>query len=217
MVKIDRTPTAPASLAIEKAKNGSYREHDVVNQLREDFHEKCYLCELRPSDRHVEHLVAHHGNLDLKFDWNNLFHSCPHCNGVKNQPKYERNVLDCCSVDPETVLHQALVDGRVIVTALIDTVEAETTAALLTDCFELRNTGIRIADCDFRVNELKLTMDQLYRTLARLKTAQVPEHSRSLCSLRGMLDRSYKFAGFTRTYVRQYLTENPELAALITL
>ena len=45
MIKVRRTPTAPASLAIEKTKaSGSYRKKDVVDQLISDFNGKCYLC-----------------------------------------------------------------------------------------------------------------------------------------------------------------------------
>ena len=48
MIKVERNPVAPASLAIEaKKKNGSYRKPDVIMQLAEDFHEKCYLCEIK--------------------------------------------------------------------------------------------------------------------------------------------------------------------------
>ena len=47
MVKIERTPVPPSSLAREKVNtNGNYRESDVIRQLAEDFHEKCYLCEI---------------------------------------------------------------------------------------------------------------------------------------------------------------------------
>ena len=42
MVKIERTPTPPASLAIEKEKeengfSGSYNQEDVVDQLNKDL------------------------------------------------------------------------------------------------------------------------------------------------------------------------------------
>ena len=47
MVKVNRTKTAPASLAIEKEKGTeNYRERDVVFQLNKDFNGKCYLCEI---------------------------------------------------------------------------------------------------------------------------------------------------------------------------
>ena len=48
MVKIDRNPIPPPSLDIEK-------------QLKEDAHDKCYICELGGlSDPEVEHLRPHH-------------------------------------------------------------------------------------------------------------------------------------------------------------
>ena len=82
---------APKSLFTEKTKaNGSYEKTDVVEQLRKDFHNKCYICEIdNLQDPQVEHLRPHFNgkNKDLKFDWNNLFWSCGHCNGVKNQRK----------------------------------------------------------------------------------------------------------------------------------
>lgn len=82
MVKVNRTKTAPASLAIEKEKGTeNYRERDVVFQLNKDFNGKCYLCEIdKLQSIHIEHLKPHHGkDRDLMFDWNNLFLSCPHC------------------------------------------------------------------------------------------------------------------------------------------
>ena len=47
MVKRERSFPAPKSLALEYKKiNGSYSEPDVVEQLLEDFHEKCYIFEM---------------------------------------------------------------------------------------------------------------------------------------------------------------------------
>ena len=78
MVKIDRNPIPPPSLAIEKQKvNGDYNKADVIQQLKEDSHGKCYLCELGSlSDPEVEHLRPHHGRkiAERAFDWNNLFY-----------------------------------------------------------------------------------------------------------------------------------------------
>ena len=105
MIKIERTPTAPPSLAVESKKAcGSYREPDVIEQLKKDFHGKCYICELDDlTDIQVEHLLPHH-NRRIKervFDWNNLFYSCPHCNNIKKESKYDEKILDCCVEDPE--------------------------------------------------------------------------------------------------------------------
>lgn len=40
---------------------------------------------------------------------------------------------------------------------------------------------------------------------------------RSIAVLRGMLNRKYKFAGFTRTYVRDHLDKYPDLAPYVEL
>ena len=61
-----------------KKKNGSYREQDVIEQLANDFHEKCYICEIKPvQDPQVEHRLPHHNRSfpTRVFDWNNLFYS----------------------------------------------------------------------------------------------------------------------------------------------
>lgn len=48
MVKIERSFPAPASLQAEAKKiSGSYEKSDVIAQLKKDFHNKCYICELK--------------------------------------------------------------------------------------------------------------------------------------------------------------------------
>lgn len=109
MININKRNTAPESLAEEKAKpNGSYKKKDVIDALREDANNKCYLCEdWAPTSIHVEHFEEHRGNKDKKFDWNNLFYSCAHCNLTK-AATFPRTVsssdllnctLDECKVD----------------------------------------------------------------------------------------------------------------------
>ena len=214
MIKIERTPTPPASLAIEKNKNsGSYRNPDVIALLRRDFHDKCYICELNELQSvEVEHLKPHHGDKELKFDWNNLFYSCAHCNSVKNTPQYDNAILDCCLVDPEEVLLQKLENGHVVVVPLVEDKKVSMTAQLVTECFEKSNTGIRLIECETRVNALRKTMNLLYKTLADYEKSR---NKRSLNILHGMLDREYKFAAFTRNYVREHLEQYPYLEEYI--
>ena len=220
MVKIERTRTPPASLAVEKKKEengscGTYNQTDVVVQLNKDFHGKCYLCEQDELQSiQIEHLKPHHGgkNIDLKYDWNNLFFSCSHCNSVKNRKQYESNILDCCSTDPETMIHQALNGDRVEVTPLIQTLDAQNTASLVQDCFELRNHEIRSIESQNKVKALKGTMNLLCKYLDKLEAGT---GKRTISVLRGMLSREYKFAGFTRTYVRDHLDKYPDLAQYV--
>ena len=44
MVKVERSFPAPKSLAMEaQKKDGSYSGMDVVERLKEDFNNKCYI------------------------------------------------------------------------------------------------------------------------------------------------------------------------------
>lgn len=216
MVKIERTPVAPASLAVEKERGtNNYRGDDVIQQLYKDFHGKCYLCEIDELQSvQVEHLIAHHNgsNRELMFDWNNLFYSCGHCNNVKNAKQYEDTILDCCQIEPELYLDQEFANGHVKVEALKPS--AQMTAQLITECFEKKNTGIRILECKTRIDALQKTMTILYNSLNEYKQEPTVKTFRTL---RGMLNRTYKFAGFTRAYVRKHVEDYPELAELVRL
>lgn len=80
---------------MEKTKaDGKYDKPDVVERLKKDFNNKCYICEINDlQDPQIEHLKPRsvgrdiEQKLEIKFDWNNLFWSCGHCNGIKNQKK----------------------------------------------------------------------------------------------------------------------------------
>jgi hypothetical protein len=80
---------------VEKAKKkGSYSCGDVLERLKADFYNKCYICEAyAPTTINIEHFIPHKGNKDLKFDWNNLFYACGHCNNTK-LAKYD-DILNC--------------------------------------------------------------------------------------------------------------------------
>lgn len=104
MIRYTRNDTEKAREAVvaleeAKASNGSYNTPEVNAALAEMFHGKCYICENKEgiSSFQIEHLKPHRGNADLKYDWNNLFWSCAHCNNIKNA-KYEA-ILDCTQVD----------------------------------------------------------------------------------------------------------------------
>ena len=92
--------------------------------------------------------------------------------------------------------------------------EGEKTAQLVTECFERANTGIRVVECQTRVDALQKTMNALFRSLNSYRKRPTP---RTLRALRGMLSRSYKFAGFTRAYVREHLEDYPQLEEFVSL
>lgn len=103
MIKITKSPE-PAQLSVERNRNnGSYRHPEIVNVIKKDFYNRCYLCEANPQSINIEHLVPHCDDHELKFKWDNLFWSCGHCNNIK-LAKYD-NILDCTTqADIEDIL-----------------------------------------------------------------------------------------------------------------
>lgn len=218
MVKIERNPTPPESLAVEEAKvNGSYNGPDVVQQLKRDSNDKCYICELQGlADPEVEHLRPHYSRRikERVFDWNNLFYACPHCNNIKKEKKYAEKIIDCCHTDPEKVLDHIFVAGHVQVHNKIEDEDVQLTADLIQNCFEKTNTGIREAACQHRIDGLSETMNVLYKTLSKYKDN--PESLRYKKSLKEMLSRKSKFAAFKRFYVREHLEDYPDLIEYVS-
>lgn len=109
MVKIERKKTEKSELAIlslakEKANSsGKCNTAEVVDALIEMFHGKCYICEYKDATSwEVEHLKPYGGDIDLKFDWNNLFWACGHCNHIKGN-KFTP-ILDCTKVEIDEII-----------------------------------------------------------------------------------------------------------------
>ena len=105
MLKVERKAKDKAQRAIEsleeaKIKKSSYNTPEVNAALREMFHGKCYICESKDiTSYQIEHLYSYHKELNLKYDWNNLFLSCAHCNNTKLD-KYEP-IIDCTKENVE--------------------------------------------------------------------------------------------------------------------
>lgn len=218
MIKIHRSYPAPASLALEeKKKTGAYNLPDVTERLRKDFFDKCYICEIKPvADPEVEHRLPHKNNSipGRKYNWDNLFWSCRHCNSVKANPKYDQGILDCCTQDPEEYLTYCVTEKNVEAKAFDSSQkDAVLTAQLITEVFNRTNTGIRIAACDTRVNQLLLEMNKLYVKLEDY--CNEPGDEFTLRSIRAMLKRESAFAGFKRSYIREHLEEYPEFRAFL--
>lgn len=213
MVKIERNPIPPSSLAVEAQKaTGVCNKPDVIQRLKEDSHDKCYICELGGlSDPQVEHLRPHHGRKipERVFDWNNLFYVCPHCNNLKKEERYDDKIIDCCVENPEDMIDQCYENGHVRVHNIASEERAVLTAELIQDCFEKRNTGIREAACQYRIDCLADEMNVLYKTLEKHKKA--PELQRYKRSLRATLSRTSIFAAFKRNYVRKHIEDYPDL------
>ncbi|OON98239.1 MAG: hypothetical protein ATN35_05695 [Epulopiscium sp. Nele67-Bin004] len=213
MVKVKRSFPAPTSLSKQK----SYSEVDVVRQLKEDFDNKCYICNIdNLPEGVIEHLRPHKDGIyvDLKYDWENLFLSCRHCNSVKNKKIYEYKIIDCCKVDPEQYLIFNHIEENVTVKSLDDTDEdAVSTSKLITEVFNVSNTGHYTVNSEERRDRLQNEMNKLYKYLQRHKNN--PDSKPILRTLKVLLQRKSPFAAFKRSYIRQNKEAYPNLQYLI--
>lgn len=220
MVKVERSFPAPESLAREAKKaNGSYTEADVVERLRKDFHDKCYICGLKElQDPNVEHLLPHKNGRypERKFDWENLFWSCSHCNGMKNNSKYDEGILDCCKYDPERYLYFRILgdDVRIDMENPEDDMQKRT-ATLVKETFSLKNTGMRTYASTERMKSLQKEMNKLYKQLEKLSNGSNSKVTMKIIA--GLLRRKSAFAAFKRCYVREHALEYPELQEYVQL
>lgn len=218
MVKVERTFPAPASLETESKKvTGSYSEPDVVRLLKKDFHNKCYICEMKNlQDPEVEHLLPHKNGKypERMFDWNNLFWSCGHCNKVKNQKKYDAGIIDCCKQDPEKMIDFRLCENTIEVRAKNgEDKKAVLTAGLVQEVFNIRNTGMRVYKSHMRFQELNKEMNLLYDNLEEMKKR--PDSKVVMRKLKALLRRESAFAAFKRYYVRENMEQFPQLEKYI--
>lgn len=191
----------------------------MIERLKKDFHNKCYICEMKElQDPNVEHLLPHKNGKypERKFDWENLFWSCSHCNGVKNSGKYDDGILDCCKDDPEKVLSFSLVNDDVMITILnLGHEIQERTALLITEVFSLKNTGMRTYRSDQRLKLLQKEMNILYKQLEKLH--RNPESKVIMQMIKSLLSRDSAFAAFKRCYVREHVNEYPQLQKYVRI
>ena len=81
MIQLQKTTTAPASLANKKR----YDDDDVKDLLAEDQYNKCYICERqRTTDFQIEHLHSQEHYPNERYNWDNLFFACSYCNTKKS-------------------------------------------------------------------------------------------------------------------------------------
>ncbi len=218
MVKVERSFPAPQSLKIEAEKKfGSYSKPDVIARLKKDFHNKCYICGLKNlQDPEIEHLLPHKDGKypHRKFDWNNLFWACGHCNSVKNKEKYDRGIIDCCEEDPEKLMSFYLMENDVNVSAkTLENEKSVLTATLVYEVFNLKNTGMREYKSEMRLQEVNKQMNLLYDNLEKIK--KNPEAKVVLRTLKALLRRESEFAAFKRAYIREHSEQFPQLLKYI--
>lgn len=225
MVRFERRDTAKArraiqSLELEKQKkSGTYRTPQVYDALQEQFYHKCYLCEQKkfPGGYQIEHLHPYKGNIDLEFDWNNLYLACVHCNNTK-LGKYDP-ILDCCQedIDQKIAFSQKDVFEQCAVklTPLEDGTETKNTVALLNDIYEGTTPSKRIEAQNLR-RELKKELDMFAMLLYDYKTEDNDDEKEEYrYCIRQHLKPSSPFTAFKRWMILNHQDQYPEFLPYI--
>lgn len=147
MINIQKSQPAPKCLEKEKKKkSGDYKCGEVLKRLQEDFHNKCYICENKGIvSINVEHFQSHQGDLDLKFDWNNLFFACSHCNNTKNTNRKFDNILNCTNendkiIDWISFEVESFPKEKAVISGLRDDIRIKNTVELLEKVYNGHHT-----------------------------------------------------------------------------
>ena len=192
--------------------------NDFLEVMRQEGYEVVQgIFELKNlQDPQVEHLLPHKNGKypERKFDWNNLFWSCSHCNGIKNQKKYDDGIIDCCKNDPELMMTFKLKDGKTEISARDEhNSMAVRTALFIYESFNLLNTGMRTYKSAMRYNELTKEMNLLYDNIEAYR--KNPDSRYIQRKLKALIRRESAFAAFKRNYIRDNCKEFPQLQSYI--
>lgn len=167
-----KTLPGPPCLAAEKARaNGTYNCDGVLELLKKDFKNKCYLCEDKePHSINTEHFLPHKGNNDLKFDWNNLFYCCAHCNNTKLAKEKYDSILNCTidadGVDTKIKYHiDPWPKEKAEITALVADANVANTVDLLLEVYNGTTELKKIESANLRsklLREIRAFQDLLF-------------------------------------------------------
>ena len=183
-----------------------YRSEQVLLILQQDFLDKCYICEEKsPTSINVEHFHSCKNHKHLKYDWENLFFACAHCNRIKGSC-YD-HIIDCTKKDPEKYIilkFNSYPESYVKILDRLNGAENGETRELLDKIYN--GAGTPISAC-----EAKNLKKRISRELKNFMECVENYHNENDLKLRTvywenikkMLSRESNFAGFKRSVVLQ--------------
>ena len=209
MVYFEKTQPAPPCLETEKAKAaGDYKCGNVLDNIKSDFKNKCYICEYKePVTINVEHFRPHKDDKDLKFSWNNLFWSCGHCNNIKSDRFTD--LIDCTDLAEDIenrvkVYIKPFPKEKVIIEALDHNPSTETTVNLLNAVYNGTTKLKTIEASNLRSSILSEIKDfQRYLFLYFEDGFADEDKILFLANIKKHLSRSSNFTAFKRSIVRE--------------
>lgn len=202
MFRVIKTMPAPSSLE----EKGSYSSKDVIRQLASDFHNKCYICEIKdPISLNVEHFKPHK-NMDdeKKYDWGNLFFACARCNNIKRS-KYD-DILDCTSTDIDVLMaikHEFPITAhakKVNIIAMLTDEKTKMTTSLLNEVFNSESTGNKELSRTYLLKRLMTQYRKFLELLWQYDDDDTIEEERYIIKkkIQNMLKVEYEFSAFLR-------------------
>jgi hypothetical protein len=222
MINIQRTQTPSICLEKEKKTPSStnYRCGDVVEKLKIDFLNKCYLCEeCAPKGINVEHFIAHRGNRDAMFDWFNLFFSCPHCNNIKSD--LYNFILNCTDFD--TIITDVIKfnikpfpNEAVLIEALNKEEKVLKTAELLDKIYNSKATPIKKIESANLRDSVARELNEFWRLILDYSNTDYPPKKEELRFLIGQrLKKESAFTAFKIWEIKSSQFLSKEFAAYI--
>ena len=211
MVTVDKTPL-PEGVTIKS--EADYRSGPVFDLLQKDCRSKCYLCEDKYLTAiNVEHRVSHRGDPVLKFDWNNLFLSCGHCNQTKGTAFDD--IIDPVNVNPEEYIELAMTIAdtddlreRVIVSKTAGSEErhdVDTTIRLLERVYNEGTTAMKQAECRALKNKILKEVSRFRMLIYGYEEEKDSDYHSNIVEA---ISRSSVFAAFKRKMIR----DDPQMA-----
>ncbi|MCM1234622.1 MAG: HNH endonuclease [Ruminococcus flavefaciens] len=223
MIKIERKTTERAEKAInslkrEKPQNGTYNTIEVNEALREMFHGKCYICENKQiTSYQIEHLIPHHGDIELKYDWNNLFLACAHCNNIKLD-RFDP-IIDCTKENVEELIAFRKegyfgTDEKLVFELLDSRIETKNTVKLLQEVY-YGSTPQKKMEATILRRILRKELSEFKEYVREYKEATGEEKEDLQCLLQQQLRDGSPFAAFKRWLIRDNRNLCPELLMYI--
>lgn len=209
MLFFEKSQPAPECLEQEKKKeNGNYKCGDVLERLKQDFKNKCYICECsKPHSINVEHFRPHRGDKELKFAWSNLFWACAHCNNIKLD-KFD-DILDCTNID-DKIEKRLKYDfkpfpfEKVKIEALDNDSTTISTKNLVEAVFNGTTTLKTMESANIRDALLREIQDfQFYVTEYFKETCDVTDKEFYQRKIKGHLSAASSFVSFKRWIIRE--------------
>ncbi|MDO5409099.1 MAG: HNH endonuclease [Lachnospiraceae bacterium] len=223
MIKVERKLTdkaqkAIASLLKAKTQNSTYNTPEVNAALREMFHSKCYICESNQiTSYQIEHLRSHKGDVELKYNWNNLFLACAHCNNTKLN-KYEP-IVDCTKENVEELITFRKkgyfgTEEELIFEVLDERLEIQNTAKLLREVY-YGSTPQKQMEAKKLRRTLRKELSQFKEYVREYQEAEDEDQEDLKYLLKKQLEDTSPFAAFKRWLIKDNQEFYPELAAYI--